>query len=277
MRFVVETLVSIMVCTSCAYGFEGVVTSRRITLGPEAVAKLGAGSPDKVLGLPVDKLRAGKEEAEITTAISIRGSQVRADVSEDVFVLMDADSGVLQVVNSKQHTVMKWNKVALGKAADRLAALPQNVQDQIAKLPPERRAALEAAVGKTPAVAGEVEVRLRDTGRDAKIAGLKCRGYEAKSAGETVVGWVSSEQADLAAAFRSFAAAEQAIRPGPKNARMLLAEKGLPVRVQSLNAHGYQVDEIIQIESKTVPSERFEVPRGYMKTEASGMLGGTPK
>jgi len=283
MRLAICLLAVILASSGTASAFEGVVTSRRITVTPEAVARLsGGGDPAKLLLLPIDKLGIDKGEAgvsSVTSTISIRGSQVRADSSADAFVLMNADTGVLQVVNTTKHTVMEWNKVASSNGTDRLATLPQNIQDQLAKLPPERRAALDAAVNKPATGAGAAAaIPLRDTGKVQTIAAMKCRGYESKTADETVLGWVSTGAGDasLAAAFRSFAAAEQTIRPGPKNARMLLAEKGLPVRVQTLSPRGYQIDEIVRVEEKAVPEESFKIPPGYLRTDASGMLGGRP-
>lgn len=262
-----------------ALAFEGTVTSRRISVKPAGITKLAGGNKsdaEKILKMRADQILAVKDESieEKVTTVLIQGSKVRVDANDTSFVLMDADSGTLQIVNTKDHKVMEMSKEQMKAATDRIATMPPGMKEQLDKLPPEKRAQVEEAFKKVPG-AQQAEPRIRPLERSENIGGYKSNAFEVKTPSETVVGWITQDAKDLAKAFLTFASAEQSIRPGPKNARMLLAEKGLPMRMQTLTAGGYQLDEIIKIEPKSVGAEQFKIPPGYIKTNADGMFGGT--
>ncbi len=263
-----------------AFGFEGTVTSRRISVKPAGIAKLVGGNKsdaEKILKMPADKILAAKDDSieEKVSTVLISGSKVRVDATDTSFVLMDADSGILQIVNTKDRKVMEMTKAQMKAATDRVATMPPGMKEQLDKLPPEKRAQVEEAFKKIPgASAKQPEPRVRPLERSENIGGYKSNAFEVKSESETVVGWITQDAKDLAKAFLTFASAEQSIRPGPKNARMLLAEKGLPMRMQTLTAGGYQLDEITKIEPKAVSADQFKIPPGYIKTNTEGMFGG---
>jgi len=264
-----------------AAAFEGTVTSRRISIKIAGVAKIVGGDKkdaDKILAIPADKLLTAKdaEPEEAVSTVSISGSKVRVEAAGGSFVIMDAETGTLQVVNTKDRKVMEMTKPQMKAAAEQVAGGSKMLQEQIDKLPADKRAQVEDLMKKEAAAKGQTSgPRLRPLEKSENINGYKSAAFEVKSDSETVVGWITQDAKDLATAFLTFAAAEQSIRPGPKNARMLLAEKGLPMRMQTLTAGGYQLDEIIKIEPKTISADLFKIPPGFVKTNAEGMFGAT--
>ncbi len=263
-----------------AAAFEGTVTTRRISVKPAAITKIVGGdakSSERILEMSAEKLLAEKDAGVETkpSTVSISGSKVRVEAADGIFVLMDTESGLLQVVNTAKRQVMEVSKADMKAAAENMASKSKAVEAQIAKLPPEKRREAEAMLKTLPGAKSDTTgPSLRALGKTETINGYKCAAFETKTNAETTIGWLTQDAKDVAASFRNFAAAEQNIRPGPKTSRMLLTEKGLPVRVQTLAAGGYTLDEIRKIEPKSLSADVFQVPPGFMKVDAAGMAGG---
>ena len=262
-----------------AAAFEGTVTTRRISIKPAAITKIVGGdekNADRILGMPAEKLLAEKDGVETKpSTVSIRGAKARVDAADGVFIVLDADSGLLQVVNPTKRQVIEVTKADMQSAAAQLASKSKVMEEQMAKLPPEKRKEVEAMLKTLPSSKADAPgPSLRALGKTETINGHKCAAFETKTKDETTIGWLTEDAKDVAASFRSFAVAEQNIRPGAKSSRMLLTEKGLPVRVQTLTVGGYTVDEITKIEPKTLSADVFQVPPDFAKVNGAGMPAG---
>jgi hypothetical protein len=55
--------------------------------------------------------------------------------------------------------------------------------------------------------------------------------------------------------------------------RNALSEYGIPVRVQTLDGRGYQVEELVEIQKKPLPADTFAVPAGFEKVSPHERMG----
>ena len=121
---------------------------------------------------------------------------------------------------------------------------------------------------------------IKSTGATQTVNGMKVSGFEVKNGEETLVGWVTQEQPELATMLRSVQQRMEKMTPpalrGRQSARTAIGDKGFPVRVQTLDSDHYRVEEVVTVEKKAVPAELFVVPSDFTKTSAREAMRNIP-
>ena len=265
--------------------FEGVLKWQTIVVPQDALGEIvGAGATkdaDKIFAVPIDKVKAAKGAQVHESTIYVKGSKVRADISgpgpeKGGYVITDVDQGTSKMVMPKQKKYIEWTKVDMEKMGKRMEAMRKAMQERLANLPPEQRKQVEGMMKGMTGPSSETKPEVKALGKTETINGMQTTGYEVKTADETAVGWVTKDHQDLMQTFAKMQKSQERMLPpnhrGGKNVRAVLAEQGLPVRVQVLDPMQYHIDELREIKQESVAADQFEVPAGYKKSTMQQMM-----
>lgn len=248
-RIAVFGLATTLAAAASAAPFQGTITSRVMTVSSQRLVTMlggGATEPQKVFAVPVERFTALADTADSgvtlqTTTISLSGSKGRLDGlgnDKNRFALIDVDKRLVQVVVPEKKAYLEWTPAAGSKAT-------------------------------TPGKA----LALKPLGKSEKINGFKTSAYEVRDAGETVVVWVTTDDAELARVYRSVTDLQKQMRNDAPNltemAIALAAAIGLPVRVQTLDARQYSLREISAVSRKPVAADQFNIPAGFTRSSTA--------
>lgn len=241
-------------------GFQGVVTERHLRIRTADLMGEGEGeeqpSPEKVLAMPIEpilaKVRAGALETHgDTSTLELKGTRMRASTTAlkgeaSSYWISDSRTGVFWSVSPSQRVYTEMT--------------PEDFK--------KLRGDDSAAQGTT-----EAPPKLEPLGTTKAIAGFRCAGYRYTSDGESSIAWLSKDLADVATAYQRMAALwmSTAGAKGAANPLTVLTRLGFPCLVQSLETHEgepgatYSVTELLSVERKALPDDRFVLPAGFRK------------
>jgi hypothetical protein len=165
---------------------------------------------------------------------------------------------------------------------EKMVQLEKMMKERMATLPPEQRAQVEAMLknmhGGNDPDAPPPAVDVKATGATETVNGMQTAAYEVKAGDETLIGWVTQDQPEINKTLRTVQQRMEKMTPpsmrGRQTARTALADKGFPVRVQTLDPKYYRVEEVLAIEKKPVSAELFVVPKEYTKTTGRDAMKG---
>ncbi len=216
-----------------------------------------------VIGRTVYYFEAGRLRVESTS-----------EESEEVIVIFRSDRKTAWLINQGEGTYVELTPAKVAELKKQIDAQQQKQAEELAKLPPEQRKAMEELMA---AVSGPgAALTFNPVGREEKVDAYTCTRYEALE-GESRVAevWTAPlEQLQLSA---------EEYEPLPELGRMLeplgasrpLAQllqttslEGVPVRTVSY-ADGVALseDRVVSAERKTLEERLFELPRGLRKVE----------
>jgi hypothetical protein len=192
-------------------------------------------------------------------------------------------NGTLYVIDDADKSFIAFDKATMEKLAVKINAAMAQMQEQLAKLPPEQRAQME---GMLPAMGGGDKkwvVEAIDTGKSDKVDGRACRVWDVKRNGELddqmcVVAYSSLPgKENFQAMFANFAKVfEEMAKSVPMLSGMMTNEfdaqakvNGFPVRTR-----GYEDGKLGNTEhnvsvwrEEAIPASMFEVPAGYQQKQ----------
>jgi len=268
-----------------AESFEGILKWRTISVAAARLSGLvvvePGVDPGKVFAIPPERLLSLKGSAgsgvEVSeTSMYIKGSKVRADVSghdHGGYVVMDLDQDISWMVMPGQKKYLEWTKADLQALGDWIGALEKAMEERLPRPSPNQRRQIEAMRKGVPRAK---KWDVRPLGKTQTINGMQTTGYEVRSPDETTIGWVTQDHRDLIRAFKTLQQSQENMRPShgriKKGVKGMLAEHGLPVRVQTLERSKYEIVELIDIQRKSVPADLFVVPAGFEKTTPHHMI-----
>ena len=239
---------------AAAKDFEGAMTSRTVTVKPHRLAVLLKGEStdaSKVFALPTDRLLSLAQDPDSgvevkATTVLVSGSKVHVAVGTDNYVITDVTQNTFWLVLPAQKTYAEWHRPdpnVSGGAAD--AAQKSN---------PGTASALP-----TPSV--------RALGKTQTINGMQASAYEVHAGDATTIAWMTQTQPELASTFKAFQQQQQKVVEAGTHAQVvtLLGGYGLPVRTQTIDRDGYRLEELTQIERKSLPANLFTLPAGFTK------------
>jgi len=263
-----------------AEAFEGKLRMRTITADQSALASLvgtGAGAVDseKVFALSAEQLTAksvtGVEVTEMN--FSVKGSRIRVDhPGQPHYAIMDGSEGVMYIVNPSEQSYFKQTKEDVAKMADRAAAMQAEMQKHLADMPPEQRKMMEQAMkragggmGQMPGAAPPAPTTVRPTGKSRRINGMNATEYEAQTGNLTARAWLTKDRPDIDRVFKQFMELSKPMEKltGTDQMSAQLAEKGMPLLVQTLQGDTYGINELVGIEEGSVDASLVQVPAGY--------------
>lgn len=178
-------------------------------------------------------------------------------------------------LDDNDQTYIVFDQATMTQLAKQLSSQLERQKEQIAKLPPDQRAQLEALLDEQ----GIKEVDAIDTGKSDKVEGRSCRVWEITRGGKPddqicVVPFASLPgKENIQAVFASFAKVfEEMAKNVPTLAGMMSNEfdaqvkvNGFPVRSRAYdNGRLGEHEQLLKVwREEAVPASMFEIPAGY--------------
>ena len=191
--------------------------------------------------------------------------------------------GTMYVIDDADKSYIAFDKATMEKLAVKINAAMAQMQEQLAKLPPEQRAQMEAMLPNMAGGDKKWVVEAIDTGKSDKVDGRACRVWDVKRNGELddqmcVVPYASLPgKENFQAMFANFAKVfEEMAKSVPMLSGMMTNEfdaqakvNGFPVRTR-----GYENGKLGNTEhnvrvwrEEAIPASMFEVPAGYKQKQ----------
>lgn len=275
--------------TLCA--FEGTLKLRTTVADRDKLTALNGGkAPDKqaTLAMTPEQLTGNKESGAQTqeSTVYVSGTKVRMDTpiekNKDSYAIVDTDKNLTWFVVPAEKRYIEWSEADAKAMTEKMAQLEKMMKERMATLPPEQRAQVEAMLknmhaGSDPD-APPPKVDIKPTGATQTVNGMQTAAYEVQSGDETLVGWVTQDQPEINKMLRTVQQRMEKMTPpamrGRQSARTALADKGFPVRVQTIDPKYYRVEEVLAIDKKPVAADLFVIPKDYTKTTGRDAMKG---
>jgi hypothetical protein len=214
-------------------------------------------------------------------------TEIESPTGQKQIMMFDAPKQVLTIVNVDQKSYTEFTSADAGQIG--LRASPA-LQEQMAKMPPEQRAVMEAMI-RGRAAAPPVKLEYRKAGSD-KVGKWTCDKYEgyqnnvkrmeictvpAKTIGVAPGDLDVAKQ--MAAFFAKIAPGSQAGAPTLEvGTPETLGFSGMPVRTVGFGNKGEVIytSEVVDITRQNFPATSYEVPAGFQKQAPFAGRGGTP-
>jgi len=254
------------------------------------VAGSGVAHAGAVIQQTMKSLPDGKPRDEET--VYVQGGMIRSDRLDDrghptsLSIFRD---GVMWEVSIAQRTYRKFDKQAAQQAGQQMQAMREQMKQQLANLPPERRAAMEKAMGAAEAAP---PITWTDGGRTERVAGFACEIWQGKKQDKLEYEYCIARPGDVPDGDEIYAALRQmetslkdalsgmqgvmgatAVRNMYSVLSWTERAKGYPIlRREFAGGKPYQERAVKSIETATLPADKFAIPQGFR--EVSPMGGG---
>lgn len=218
----------------------------------------------------------------MTNQVQITKNRMRTELADGSgsqrAVIFDGERQVMVIINAERKTYNEITKADI----DRLAA---QMQDMMAKVPPEMRAKVEAMMkGRGMGAATPVKTEYRKAGTD-KTAKWTCDKYDGYQNGQKTSEICTVEPSVLGLSAADFAVTQQFVeffeKLMPLAAGQILSLgqvqtqgfSGFPVKSSSTFGGSTTTSEVTDVSRQTFPESLFAAPAGFQK-ETFPALGG---
>ncbi len=216
-----------------------------------------------VVGRTVYYFEAGRLRVESTT-----------EEGDQAILIFRSDRKTAWLIQPSEGTYVELTPAKIAELQKQIEARQREQADELAKLPPEQRQAMEelmATVSGAPAA-----LTFNVAGREEKVDGYTCTRYEALEGERRVaeVWTVALEQLKLSAEeyepLREMGRMMEPLGASKPLGQLMqtAALEGIPVRTVSY-ADGVALseDRVVRAERQTMEARLFELPRGLRKVE----------
>jgi hypothetical protein len=198
----------------------------------------------------------------------------------------------MYMVDDVEKTYVVFDKATMDKLSAKMNSEMAQVKEQLAKLPPDQRAQMEAAMAKIPGMAGNDQkwtVEALDTGKSDKVDGRACKLWDIKRNDELdtqicVVPFSSLPgKENFQTLFGNFSKVfDEMAKTVPMLAGMMGNEfsahvktNGYPVRLRNYEDGKLAPEEtLLKVwREENIPASQFEIPAGYKLKQMSGPGG----
>lgn len=264
----------------------------RFTIATASVAAVFALAPalHAANGVIVTEKTTANGSAD-THQVQIDPTHMRAETSsangDKQIVIFDGNRQVLDIVHPSKKSYNEMTKADVEQLSNQVSAAMQQMQAQMANLPPEQRARIEAMMkGRMGAAGAAAPARpvYTKVGTD-KVGKWTCDKYQATEAGviKSEVCTVSPQALGLG--MDDFAVTKQMMeffsKLVPQRAQQMFVLgsvesqgfPGIPVRRTSTYAGVTTVTEVTDVTRGAIPESAFVVPSGYQKEPLMGGRG----
>jgi len=280
-----------LITPATLYGFEGSLKLRTTVADRDKLTVLNGGkAPDQqqMLAITPDQLPANKDTGAQSqeSTVYLSGTKVRMDTpiekNKDSYAVVDLDKNLTWFVVPSEKRYIEWSEADAKAMTEKMAQLEKMMKDKMATLPPEQRAQVEAMLknlhGGNDPDAPPPTVDIKATGATQTLYGMQTAAYQVKSGDETLVGWVTQEQPEINKMLRTVQQRMEKMTPptmrGRQSARTAIADKGFPIRVQTIDPKYYRVEEVLAIDKKPVDANLFVIPKDYAKSTGRDAMKG---
>ena len=228
-----------------------------------------------------------------TSRAQIERDRMRAEIvgaaGETQVVIFDGPHQVLRFVNFSRKSYTEMTKADADQMGMQLSTALEGMKEKIAKLPPEQRAQMEAAMSRMGASPGTAPARpeFKKTGTD-KVGKWTCDKYEGFRGGvkvsevcaldPTVLGMTPADLEvgkQVSAFFKTLIpmAGDQLVAIGATESQ---GYPGIAVRRIRYNGTTVQsTSEMTEVTRQTFDDASYAIPAGFQK-QAIGMRGAPP-
>jgi hypothetical protein len=202
-------------------------------------------------------------------------------------VIFRGDKDLLWVIDHEKKSYTVLDKETLEEVSGKMDAMMKQMEEQLAKLPPEQRKMIEEQMKGNLPGGQEVKmpsVEVKKTGRKDKIAGHSCVLHEVLVDGEKdsevwVASWgdvgVTEDDfqafRDMAGFFESMFESSSFLQQGVDQAQpfQIMDEvDGFPVLIRDIENGEIESETVLRsIDKRSLGSEVFEIPEGYKETK----------
>jgi hypothetical protein len=252
---------------------------KRILLMVVGVAGVQAASAGVYVELVDHDVPSGK--VELSQKMYVQDGQGRfVDSGGRTTLIKD---GTMYVIDDSDKTYIAFDKATMEKLAVKINAAMAQMQEQLAKLPPEQRAQMEAMLPNMGGGDKKWVVEAIDTGKSDKVDGRSCRVWDVKRNGELddqmcVVPYSSLPgKENFQAMFANFAKVfEEMAKSVPMLSGMMTNEfaaqakvGGFPVRTRGYEngTLGGTEHNVRVWREEAIPASMFDVPAGYKQKQ----------
>lgn len=224
-------------------------------------------------------------DKEMIATTYAQGGNMRVETGNSSGTVVIFKDDVLYTIDTQQKSYMMLDRPTIQRAVEQLGPALKQMQEMLAKMPPEQRAQLEKRMGTSLNPNGKAAVEtVRKTSRSDKIAGYACNYNEVlrddvvvTEACVTSVAALKGSQ-ELVDASAKVAAFMKQVTEGidlPWVRQMTERQVdnysqlgGIPVKARRFNAGKAVFESSLQsFKSEAVPATMFEVPTGYTRKE----------
>jgi hypothetical protein len=188
----------------------------------------------------------------------------------------------MYIVDDRDQSYIAFDKATMAQLAKQISGAMDRMKEQLARMPPEQRAQIEAMMAKTPGMGGETQqwvVEVVDTGKSDKVDGRACRVWDVKRNGELddqlcVVPYAQLPgKENFQAVFANFAKVfEEMAKSVPMLSGVMSNEFSAQAKVNGfpVRSRGYENGKLGDVEQvvktwreESIPAAMFEIPAGY--------------
>lgn len=255
-----------------AQEFEGVITTRQVTLG------------DRALSLLLDPAILEAEPIDHSAVFALPMAEILELASQP-----DSDVGIDSLVYSMKRTQLRVS----GDLGDEMPGyaildfgagtfrLVQPAERMYLELTREDFETYKAMVAEPEPEPSTLSLKASPTGATKLINGMHCSAYEIETDAAITLAWVTPELEDLVGAFVEFESRMKEMgmfdTEDETEIFSVVAEHGFPVMEQTFMTFGsyaveYEIMEILSVERKPLSAELFTVPSDYEKLSIMEML-----
>ena len=258
-----------------------------------AVAVPGSARADLVVTLERKSMRTDPPAVE-SQQMSMAGDKLAATVQESgrpSQLIWRGDKQTLYSIDPATKSYYAIDKATMTAVAEQVSGAMKQMQDELAKLPPEQRAQAEkmmANMGGKGGAASGPSIEVKVSGEKQTIQGYPCTRYDVLLGGKRtsemwVAGWsaIKVTKDDMAALRSMSTFFEDMVKSNPmlRNLATSGAFQGLdrvdgfPVLVRHFDGDKVVEEMTLKgVERRAVPAGTFDIPAGYARKE----LGAKP-
>lgn len=233
-----------------------------------------------VLGMSIKELPSGKESSSTTYA---QDGHMRVENRPGDHTMIFKDDAIYSV-DDKDRSYYVMDRAAMQKMAAQINPALKQMQEQMAKMPPEQRAQMERMMGGMPGMAKPSTQEIRKTSRTDDVAGNACTYVEVLEDGVLAdemcvapAGALKGSKDLMDAAMKMSALVQDMLgsidAPWLKDTIDRQAQNyqkigGVPLRARHFeNGKAVSESTLTSIRTEAVPASMFAVPAGYTKKD----------
>ena len=262
-----------------------------ITRGVAAAAILALGTALQAANGVIITQKVTMGDSTRTTQVQFDANHMRAETpgarGESQVVIFDGAKQVLYIVNPERKTYSEMTKADADKLGAQVNDAMAQMQAQMANMPPEQRAQIEAMMkgrGMGAAMGGAAKPEYKKVGTDT-VGKWTCDKYEGYVNGQKTMDLCTVDPKVLGFTPADFAVTRQMAdffsRIMPQGASRIFSigdlatqgYAGIPIRTTTSMMGRTSTSELQDIQRGSIPESAFEVPAGFQKEPFMGGMG----
>ena len=220
-----------------------------------------------------------------TNQVQIEKDRMRAEVPGKQVVVFDGGKQVLTMIDPEHKTYRQMTKADADAMAAQVSGAMAMMQQQMANMPPEQRAQMEAMMRGRGMTAEPAKTVYRKTGTD-KVGKWTCDKYEGFQGDQKTSEVCTVDPKVIGFAATDFEVTKQMgeffQKLAPQQAGQMFAIgqaeaqgfSGIPVRRTYTIGNAQTTTELTDVTRQSFPDASYAVPAGFQKTE--GLFGAAP-